>query len=84
MARKTSYSRNRNLTFDLHGVRLEDLDQLIDRMIYQCLSDNKPDLILITGAARLQQRIIELCENVYNYTYHIPFFNKGMIIIRIY
>lgn len=69
------------LIYDLHGLLLEDLDQLFDKYIYKAFIENKQSVKFITGSGKLQKRIIELCDLFYGFSYYIPMHNRGEIVV---
>lgn len=69
------------LVYDLHGIFLEDLDQIFDKRIYNAYLDGFESIKFITGSGKLQKRIIELCKIYYQFSYYIPMHNNGEIVI---
>lgn len=73
---------NKNI-YDLHGLKLEYLDQIFDKKIYYAKTNNINELKFITGTSKLQKRIIYLCNKIYNLNYYIPMNNPGEIVVII-
>jgi len=69
------------LVYDLHGIFLEDLDQLFDKYIYNAYLSGNDSIKFITGSGKLQKRIIELCKLYYSFSYYIPMHNHGEIVV---
>jgi len=70
-------------TIDLHGVRLEELENILDNEIYNARINNISDIKFITGFGIIRKELVNLCTNIYKLDYYIPMSNPGEIIIRI-
>lgn len=72
-----------NLSFDLHGFLLEEVDQIFDNKIYFAKLNNISQFKFITGTSKIQNKIIDLCVNIYKFEYYIPMHNPGEIVVII-
>jgi len=70
-------------TIDLHGFILEELENIVDKAIYNARINNISDIKFITGFGKIRIELINLCTNIYKLDYYIPISNPGEIIIRI-
>lgn len=68
---------------DLHGVRMEMLDKVLDTLILDALTMDNKEIELITGTGILQKSIIDKCKILYGYEAHISLNNKGVVIISL-
>ena len=66
---------------DLHGLRLEELDKVLDTIVINALSQGITSVELITGVGPLQKEIMKMCSELYNYHVYIPMSNKGIVIL---
>lgn len=70
-------------SIDLHGIRHKQALELVHRTIKECADHNNFSLTIITGnSSVLQDRIFNECLEETNYTYFIPSWNMGQIIVE--
>ena len=66
---------------DLHGIRLSDVDKILDSLIIDALANGGGQIEVITGRGILQDTIIDKCKKLYNYNARTSINNSGVIVI---
>lgn len=70
-------------SIDLHGIRHKQALELVHRSIKDCAVHNNFSLTIITGNSTvLQDRIFKECLEGTKFTYFIPSWNMGQIIVE--
>ena len=76
-------NKDKILSIDLHGIRHKQALELVHLTLKSCASVGSFSLTIITGNSTvLQDRIFNECLESTNYTYFIPSWNMGQIIIE--
>lgn len=70
-----------NNTLDLHGIKHEDVKQLLDGSIWECMQKKKPRLYVITGNSDEMKRIVSSVSSEYGLTAVENMFNSAELII---
>lgn len=71
------------LSIDLHGIRHKQALELVHKAIDECSKKGSFSLTVITGNSTvLQERIFSECLKNSKFTYFIPSWNMGQIIVE--
>ena len=71
------------LTIDLHGIRHKQALELVHKTLNECSEKGNFSLTIITGNSTvLQERIFTECLESSIFTYFIPSWNMGQIIVE--
>jgi len=75
--------KDKILSIDLHGIRHKQALELVHSTLKDCVSGGNFSLTIITGNSKvLQDRIFNECLESTNFTYFIPSWNIGQIIVE--
>ena len=70
-------------SIDLHGIRHKQALELVHLTLKECATHNNFSLTIITGNSTvLQDRIFKECLEKTGFTYFIPSWNMGQIIVE--
>ena len=76
-------NKDKILSIDLHGIRHKQALELVHKSIKDCAILNNFSLTIITGNSTvLQDRIFKECLEGTEFTYFIPSWNMGKIIVE--
>lgn len=80
MAKKKSANNN---TLDLHGVKHQDVKQLLDSSIWECMQKSKPRLWVITGNSDEMKQIVVSVVSEYGLCAVENLFSSAELIIEL-
>jgi DNA-nicking Smr family endonuclease len=66
---------------DLHGVKHEDVKQILDKRIWECMKSKKKRLWVITGHSDEMKRIVRDVSRDYGITAVESMFNSAELIL---
>lgn len=69
------------MEIDLHGVKHEDVKQILDKHIWECMKKKKLRLWVITGNSDDMKRIVKEVSHEYGLTAVESLFNSAEILI---
>jgi DNA-nicking Smr family endonuclease len=68
---------------DLHGVRHNDAQILLDQFLWDNIQQNQKEVAIITGISDQMKKIVKNCVDDYMMTYEEEYNNPGKIIIKL-
>lgn len=68
---------------DLHGVRHNDAQILLDQFLWYNMQQNQKEVAIITGISDQMKKIVKNCVDDYMMTYEEEYNNPGKIIIKL-
>lgn len=69
------------MQIDLHGIKHEDVKQLLDNAIWKCMKEKRSRLWVITGNSDEMKSIVKKVTDEYGLTAVESMFNSAEIII---
>jgi DNA-nicking Smr family endonuclease len=68
---------------DLHGVKHNDAQILLDQFLWDNMQQNQKEVAIITGISDQMKKIVKNCVDDYMMTYEEEYNNPGKIIIKL-
>jgi hypothetical protein len=77
------HNKDKITSIDLHGIRHKQALELVHATLKKCSGNGNFSLTIITGNSKvLQDRIFNECLESTDFTYFIPSWNMGQIIVE--